>query len=100
MAITFQEKSNLGERAVVLLVLLAMLGAAVFFGWNFIKENSAPLPALPAAAPAINVEVLQDPRLAEMEMFPRISLPEEEITRENPFAEFSATTTADTGDEE
>ena len=84
----------------VLLVLLAMLGAAVFFGWNFIKENSAPLPALPAAAPAINVEVLQDPRLAEMEMFPRISPPEEEIARGNPFAEVSATTTADTAGED
>jgi hypothetical protein len=35
-----------------------------------------------------------------MEMFPRISPPEEEITRENPFAEVPATTTADTGGED
>ena len=100
MAITFQEKSNLGKRIAVLLVLSAALGAVVFFGWNFTKGNSAALPAFPVPAPALNVEVLQDPRLAEMEMFPRISPPEEEIARGNPFAEVSATTTADTAGED
>lgn len=100
MAITFQEKSNLGKRIAVSLVLFAALGAVVFFGWNFIKENSAALPALPVPAPALNVEVLQDPRLVKMEMFPRISPPEEGITRGNPFVEFSATTTTDVGGED
>jgi hypothetical protein len=100
MAITFQEKSNLGKKIAVLLALFLIFAAVIFFGWRFIEQSFTAPPALPAPAPALNVEVLQDPRLAEMEMFPRISPPEEEITRENPFAEVPATTTADTGGED
>ena len=100
MAITFQEKSNLGKKIAVLLVLFLAFVAIVFFGWRFIEQSSPVPSALPASVPALNIEALQDPRLAEMEMFPRISPPEEEIARGNPFAEVSATTTADTGGED
>ncbi len=95
MAITFQEKSNSGKKIAVLLVLLLVFAAIVFFGWRFIEQSFTAPPALPASMPTLNIEVLQDPRLADLEMFPRISPPEEEIVRENPFVESSAATTTD-----
>ena len=100
MAITFQEKSNLGKRIAVSLVLFLIFAAIIFFGWRFVKQSSTVPPALSVSAPTLNIEVLRDPRLAEMEMFPLISPPEEEITRENPFVEFSAATTTDDGGED
>jgi len=99
MAITFQEKSNLGKKIAVLLALFLIFAAVIFFGWRFIEQSFTAPPALPAPVPTLNVETLQDPRLADLEMFPRISPPEEEITRENPFVESSTTTADDAGGE-
>lgn len=84
----------MGKKIVVLLALFLIFAAIVFFGWRFVKQSFTAPPALPAPAPALNIEALQDPRLEDLEMFPRVLPPEEEITRENPFVE-SSTTTAD-----
>ena len=87
MAITFEEKSNLGKNIAILLVLTAIFFAIIFFAWRFLKESQTSAPNIAPPPASINIETLQDPRLADMEIFPKIVPLESEVARLNPFVE-------------
>lgn len=87
MAITFQEKSNLGKNILILLALIALFSAVVFFAWYFLQENVPPSSILSPASTGIDVGILQDSYLAEMDFFPEIKMIEADGLRQNPFVE-------------
>ncbi len=91
MAITFQEKSNLGKNAAIVIVLVASFFAVIFLIGYFLRENILPASEMSTAPQNIDMEMLQDPRLAEMDFFPEITVIENNEPRLNPFVEYSAT---------
>ncbi len=101
MAITFKEKSNLGKNAAILAVFVAIFCAIIFFAWRFLQESRATVPDIMAPMMvSVDVQALQDPRLAEMDTFPKIAPLELESPRQNPFAEAPAAATEHISGEE
>ena len=94
MAITFEEKSNLGKNIAILIVLVAVFFVIIFFGWRFLRENQAPASGTMPPVSGVNIQALQDPRLADLETFPKIAPAEFETGSRNPFVETPAVESA------
>lgn len=91
MAITFEEKSKAGRNAIIIALAAVILAAAGFFIWKFMP--AAPVVDFPASVNKVRIEkeILTDPRVAALELFPEIpSVPAGE-PRMNPFVEQAAT---------
>lgn len=88
MAIIFEEKSNLGKNIVILIFVIALLAAGGFWLWNFLQTNEVEISDAPAMPAGINLEVLQDPNLASLEVFPEITPMKIDFTNRNPFVEY------------
>jgi len=96
MAITFEEKSELGKNIAIVFVLVAVSSGAGFLGWKLSQGVPVEEVVIAPNSVRINKQVLEDSRLTALEMFP--SLPPAMVgeVRENPFAEYdgpAATTT-------
>ncbi len=100
MAITFKEKSNLGKNAAVLVVFIAIFCAIIFFGWRFLQEGRMTVSGGAIPMVSVDIQALQDPRLAEMDTFPKVAPLELESPRQNPFAEAPVDTTEHISGEE
>lgn len=88
MAIIFEEKSNLGKNIAISLVILALLGAAIFWLLNLMQTNQPEIPDTPIMPAEIDVQVLQSSDLASLEIFPEITPAEIDFTNRNPFVEY------------
>jgi hypothetical protein len=93
MAITFEEKSDIGPKVAAVCVIVALLGAAVFFGVKLFQNEPTESFAIPTASVKLDTEVLKDPRIASLELFPEVPPAAISLVRENPFVDQVATTT-------
>lgn len=96
MAITFEEKSELGKNIAIVVVLVAISSGAGFLGWKLSQD--VPVETVTTAPTIIRIDktILEDARLASLEKFPVLPPAMVGAVRENPFAEDDGTTASST----
>ncbi|UMX48112.1 MAG: hypothetical protein L7H18_01035 [Candidatus Nealsonbacteria bacterium DGGOD1a] len=90
MAITFEEKNNNVRNIAIVAVIAVFLIVAGIFAWKSIQEPPV-VNLIPAeSAIQIRTEILDDPRLAALELFPEIPPAAAPAVRDNPFVKNKA----------
>jgi hypothetical protein len=87
MAITFEEKSYVGRNISILLAIAAVVVAAAYFIWGFLRQNLVVVPEIPTKTIGINLDILEDPALVALDMFPEITPAANEAPTQNPFVD-------------
>lgn len=97
MAITFEDKSSGNRTIIIVLLAVAVLAAAGYFGWNVLVASLPPVEAPQPVMEKIDYKVLTDARLDSLELFPEIPPSSVPAGKNNPFIEGDsiATTTAE-----
>jgi hypothetical protein len=85
MAITFEEKSNVGKDISEILIIVALIAGVGFFGWKLFQGAQVTAPDLSAVNVKIDEKVLSDPRIPSLDLFPEIPTVTVGAVRENPF---------------
>lgn len=96
MAITFEEKNNVGKNISEILVILALIAGVGFFGWKLFQGSQVTPPDLSAANVQIDEKVLNDPRISSLDLFPEIPTVTVGAVRANPFVKEDQEETATT----
>jgi len=90
MAITFEEKSNIGKNITVLAILVLLLAGTGFLAWKLLQSTQVETVAAPVNNVQIDKKVLSDPRIASLELFPEIPPATVGDVRQNPFVKYVA----------
>jgi len=90
MAITFEEKSNIGRNITVLVILVLLLAGVIFFVWRLLQSAQVDISVEPVNNVQIDKKVLSDPRIASLELFPEIPPATVGDVRQNPFVRYVA----------
>jgi hypothetical protein len=90
MAITFEEKSNIGKNITVLVILGVLLAGAGFFAWKLSRATQVETVVVSVNDVQIDKKILSDPRIASLELFPEIPPATAGDVRQNPFIKYAA----------
>jgi hypothetical protein len=85
MAITFEEKSNVGKNISEILIIVALIAGIGFFGWKLFQGAQVVAPDMSVVNVKIDEKVLDDPRISSLDLFPEIPTATVGAVRENPF---------------
>jgi len=85
MAITFEEKSNIGKNIVIAFTLVLLLAVAGFMAWKLSQSSQVETAVVPMNNVQINKKVLSDSRISSLELFPEIPAATIGEVRQNPF---------------
>jgi len=87
MAITFEEKSNPNRTAIIVFLLVAVLAAAGFLAWKMLLSEAPANQASVSGKLQISKGILDDSRVASLELFPEIPAAAGAGTKGNPFSQ-------------